>query len=261
MPITFPTIDPILIQLGPLAIRWYSLAYIAGVMIGWWVVARELAARPLENLTKPRIDDLVIWAIAGIILGGRLGYVLFYKFEYYIDNPAQILHVWEGGMSFHGGFIGFALAFLFFCRRHKVPYLNLMDLMACVAPIGLGLGRIANFINGELWGRVTTSPLGMIFPTGGDLPRHPSQLYEAALEGLVLFIVMMWLLKRTKLREKSGALCGMFLIGYGFARIFCEFFREPDAQLGFLFAGATMGQLLCIPMVMGGVYLLLRKKA
>lgn len=256
----FPNIDPIALQLGPLVIRWYSLAYIGGVMLGWWIIVRELRVRPLANLTKPRMDDMIMWAIAGIILGGRIGYCLFYKPDYYAAHPTQILHVWEGGMSFHGGFIGFITAFYIFCKRYDIPYLKLMDLMAVVAPIGIGLGRLANFINGELWGRVTDSPLGMIFPTGGELPRHPSQLYEATLEGFLLLVLMFALLKLTRLRERTGALIGVFLLGYGCARITCEFFREPDAQLGFLWLGATMGQLLSVPMVALGISFIIRAK-
>ena len=252
----FPNIDPIALELGPLAIRWYSLAYIAGILFGWWIIVRELAARPLENLNKKAIDDMIVWAILGIMLGGRLGYCLFYKPSYYLENPLEILQLWQGGMSFHGGFAGCVLAFYLFCRKYKVRFLALMDLMACVAPIGIGLGRIANFINGELYGRVTDSPLGMIFPHSDGQPRHPSQLYEAFSEGLILFILMMCLLKLSTMRSRVGALSGLFCIGYGIARITCEFFREPDAYLGFLFAGATMGQLLSIPMIFIGIYLI-----
>ena len=254
--LTFPALNPIALQLGPLVIRWYSLAYMGGILLGWWIIAREHAKRPLANLTKAAFDDMVVWAVVGIILGGRLGYVLFYKPDFYLTHPAQILHVWEGGMSFHGGFAGFVLAFWLFCRKHRIRFLSLMDLMACVAPIGIGLGRLANFVNGELWGRVTDAPWGMVFPTGGELPRHPSQLYEATLEGLVLFIVMMALLKTTHLRSRTGYLSGLFCIGYAIARIACEFFREPDAFLGFLVAGATMGQLLSLPILAIGIYLI-----
>jgi phosphatidylglycerol:prolipoprotein diacylglycerol transferase len=265
MSLHYPNIDPVLVHFGPLAIRWYSLAYIAGILLGWWIIAKELAKHPLENLNKKRIDDTITWAVIGIVAGGRLGYVFFYKPDYYFEHPVQILHLWEGGMSFHGGLAGFILAFFLFCRKYKVDFLKLMDLMACVAPIGIFFGRVANFINGELWGRITDSPLGMVFPTGGasngeNWPRHPSQLYEAMLEGLVLFIFMMLLLKLTNLREKTGALGGIFLAGYALARIACEFFREPDPQLGFLFAGATMGQLLSLPVLAAGLYFALRPK-
>lgn len=252
----FPNIDPIALELGPLAIRWYSLAYIAGILLGWWIIVRELAARPLKNLNKKAIDDMIVWAIIGIMAGGRLGYCFFYKPDHYLQNPLEILQLWHGGMSFHGGFAGFVLAFYLFCRKYNVRFLALMDLMACVAPIGIGLGRLANFINGELYGRVTDSPLGMIFPNSDGEARHPSQLYEALSEGLILFIIMMCLLKLSTIRNRVGALSGLFCIGYGIARITCEFFREPDAYLGFLFAGATMGQLLSLPMIAVGAYLL-----
>ncbi len=259
--IQFPDIDPVAIHLGTLGIRWYSLAYIAGILLGWLVITRENARKPLANLSKTVLDDIMVWAVVGIVLGGRLGYVLFYKPEHYLHNPLEILRVWEGGMSFHGGLLGIITAFYLFCRKYKIRFLAFTDLLSCAAPIGIFFGRIANFINGELFGRVTDAHVGMIFPNGGELPRHPSQLYEAALEGLLLFIVMMWLLKRTDARDKVGYLSGIFFILYGFARIICEYFREPDSFLGFLYAGTTMGQLLSLPMVAVGLYLVLRKKA
>ncbi len=259
--VPFPNIDPVAIHIGNFGVRWYSLAYMAGILLGWWVIARENARRPLENLTKAALDDMVVWAVLGIVLGGRLGYVFFYKPDYYLHSPSEILHVWEGGMSFHGGLLGTITAFYLFCRKYKIRFLSLMDLLSCVAPIGLFFGRVANFINGELFGRVTDANLGMIFPAGGDLPRHPSQLYEASMEGLLLFAIMMFLLKRTNAHAKPGYLSGMFLILYGMARIICEYFREPDAFLGFLYQGMTMGQLLSIPMIIIGLYLTLRKKA
>ncbi len=256
----FPNIDPVAIHLGIISIRWYSLAYIAGIITGFWLIAREHAKRPLENLSKKALDDFILWAVGGIILGGRLGYVLFYKPSHYLSNPLEILRLWEGGMSFHGGLLGTIIAFYLFCRKYKIKFLALTDLLACVAPIGLFFGRIANFINGELFGRVTTAEIGMVFPNGGDLPRHPSQLYEATLEGLFLFIIMLLLLKKTNLREKTGYLSGMFLFLYSIARIICEYFREPDSFLGFIYAGATMGQLLSLPMLAFGLYLMMRKK-
>lgn len=259
--IPFPNIDPVAIHLGSFGIRWYSLAYMAGILFGWLVIARENARRPLANLSKAALDDIVVWAVVGIVLGGRLGYVLFYKPEHYLYNPLEILRVWEGGMSFHGGLLGTIAAFYLFCRKYKIRFLALMDLISCAAPIGLFFGRIANFINGELFGRVTDAQLGMVFPNGGELPRHPSQLYEATLEGLLIFIIMMWLLKRTAVRDKVGYLSGIFFILYGLARIICEYFREPDSFLGFLYAGTTMGQLLSLPMIVVGLYLVLRKKA
>lgn len=260
MAIPFPSVDPVLVHLGPLSIRWYSLAYIGGIVLGWMVVKRELARRPLSGLTPTRIDDLIVWAIGGILIGGRLGYTLIYKADYYFEHPAHILRLWEGGMSFHGGFAGFILAFFLFCRRYNIPYLSLMDLMACVAPIGIGFGRLANFVNGELWGRVSDVPWAMVFPNGGDLPRHPSQLYEALLEGGMLLAIMLALLHCTRLRDKPGTLSGMFLIGYAVARMVSECFREPDAQIGFLWAGATMGQLLSVPMMLAGLFLIFRPR-
>lgn len=260
MALTFPQIDPIIIHLGPLAIRWYSLAYIAGIVGGWWLVKKDLEKHPQPNLTPARSEDMILWAILGIVLGGRLGYTLIYKLDHYLANPLKILHIWEGGMSFHGGCVGFAIAFLLFCRKHSIAYLPVMDLLSAVVPIGLGLGRLANFINGELWGRHTDVAWGVVFPGAGILPRHPSQLYEATLEGLVLFIILFSLLKLTKLRERPGAISGLFLIGYAAARTVCEFFREPDPQLGFLWQGATMGQLLCIPMFALGIFLFMRAK-
>jgi len=257
--LTFPQIDPIAIHIGAFGIRWYSLAYIAGIMFGWWVVAREHKRRPVPNLSPKALDDMVMWAVIGIVLGGRLGYVLFYKPDYYFAHANEILHLWEGGMSFHGGLVGTILAFWLFCRKFHIRFLALTDLLACAAPIGLFFGRLANFINGELWGRVTDSPLGMIFPRGGVTPRHPSQLYEAAMEGLILFIIMMVLLKCTRARDKPGLLSGVFIAGYALARMIAEHFREPDEFLGYILGMFTMGQLLCLPMLAGGLYLIFRR--
>jgi phosphatidylglycerol---prolipoprotein diacylglyceryl transferase len=266
MAIPFPTIDPVALYIGPipylemtLAIRWYSLAYIAGIVIGWWYVAREHARKPIPNLSKNALDDIITWAVIGVVGGGRLGYVLFYKPGYYLENPGQILHLWEGGMSFHGGLLGVIIAFILFARKHKVRFFQLIDIIACATPIGLFFGRLANFINGELYGRVTDAPWGMVFPGGGDLPRHPSQLYEAALEGVVLFGILYYMLKFTSARDKPGMLGGTFIAGYAVARMIVEFFREPDDFLGYLFGFVTMGQLLCLPMLAYGLYLIFRK--
>lgn len=258
--LTFPNIDPVAIHIGSFGIRWYSLAYMAGILLGWWVIASENKRNVLKNLTKNAFDDMVVWAVLGIVLGGRLGHVFFYDPLHYIDNPLEIFKVWEGGMSFHGGLIGTITAFFLFSRKYKINFLALMDLIACAAPIGLFFGRIANFINGELFGRVTDASIGMIFPNGGDLPRHPSQLYEAGTEGLLLFIIMMWLLKKTPARNKVGYLSGMFLILYSMARIICEFFREPDFMVSFLNIEISAGQLLSLPMLVIGLYLVLRKQ-
>ena len=253
----YPQIDPAIVHIGAFGVRWYSLAYMAGILLGWWLIVRENARKPLPNLSKTALDDMVMWAVGGIILGGRFGYALFYKPEHYLQHPLEILRVWEGGMSFHGGLLGTIIAFFLFCRKYKIKFLALADLLACAAPIGLFFGRIANFINGELYGRVTDASVGMIFPTGGDLPRHTSQLYEATLEGAVLFAIMLFLLNKTNLREHTGKLSGIFLIGYSLARIICEYFREPDAFLGFLYAGTTMGQILSLPMLAVGLWLVL----
>jgi phosphatidylglycerol:prolipoprotein diacylglycerol transferase len=249
----FPNIDPVIVQLGPFAIRWYALAYIAGILIGWRY-AIHLCKRPPIFLDPKLLDDFVLYATLGIVLGGRLGYVLFYKPDYYLTHPLEILQVWEGGMSFHGGMLGVSLAIVLFARLRGLPLLMLADMIAEIAPIGLALGRIANFINGELWGRVTDVPWGMVFPNGGPLPRHPSQLYQALLEGVVLFLVL-YLCERGGQRQKPGLVTGVFLIGYGIARSVGELFRQPDAFLGFLLGGLTMGQLLSAPMILAGLYL------
>jgi phosphatidylglycerol:prolipoprotein diacylglycerol transferase len=212
--------------------------------------------------TAVQADDFLTWATLGVVLGGRLGYVLFYQPSVYLAHPAMILAVWEGGMSFHGGALGVAVAIVWFCRHNGIPLLGFADRVAVTVPIGLGLGRIANFINGELWGRPAPDwlPWAMIFPNGGPVPRHPSQIYEALLEGLVLFTVMFTLSHRESLRTRFGWLTGAFLIGYGIARSTGEFFREPDVFLGYLIGDATMGQLLCIPMLIAGAWLILRTR-
>jgi phosphatidylglycerol:prolipoprotein diacylglycerol transferase len=250
----YPHIDPVAVHLGPLAIRWYSLAYIAGILFGWWIFADEHKKRPISGLTKKALDDMVMWAVIGIVLGGRIGHVLFYDFSYFTQHPLEIFYIWQGGMSFHGGMLGFAAAFYLFCRKYRVHYWAVMDILACVAPIGLFFGRIANFINGELYGRVTDVPWAMVFPQGGDEPRHPSQLYEAGIEGVLLFALLMILLKYTRARQKEGLLTGVFLIGYACARIIAECFRVPEGAIG----PFTLGQFLSLPMVALGLYLILR---
>lgn len=257
----FPQFDPVLVQVGPFAIRWYALAYIGGLVLGWRLL-RRLVVQPPEVATKLQADDFLTWATLGVVLGGRLGYVLFYQPAEYLAHPRQILEVWHGGMSFHGGMLGVALATTWFCRRNRISILGFADRIAVCAPIGLGLGRIANFINGELWGRPAPSwlPWAMVFPTGGDVARHPSEIYQALLEGLILFLVMYSLSRREALRARIGFLTGAFLIGYGIARIIGECFRQPDAFLGFLAFGTTMGQLLSIPMVLIGIWLVLRSR-
>ena len=258
----FPNLDPVAVQLGPLAIRWYALAYIAGIVLSWRLM-RRLAARTPEVASETQVDDFVSWATLGVVLGGRLGYCLFYQPSVYLADPLGILRVWTGGMSFHGGMLGVAIAVTVFCYRNGISILGFADRLAVCAPIGLGLGRVANFINGELWGRPAPEslPWAMIFPRAGDVPRHPSQIYQALMEGLILFVVMFLLARREAIRARFGTLTGVFLIGYGIARIVGELFREPDDFLGFFRFGATMGQLLSIPMVLAGLWLVLRRAA
>jgi len=252
----FPHFDPVAFSFGPLVVRWYALAYLAGIIAGWrWCMA--MARNDKNGILKPAyFDDFLSWAVVGVILGGRFGYILFYNFDQYSAEPLEALKVWHGGMSFHGGMLGVIAAAFFFTRKRKIPFLAFTDLLACVVPIGLGLGRLANFVNGELFGRATAAPWGMIFPRGGPMPRHPSQLYEAAAEGLLLLLVMFFLSRSEKVRARSGIMSGVFLTMYGLLRFGIEFFREPDPQLGFLFAGATMGQLLCLPMIAVGIVIL-----
>ncbi|MBU6499928.1 MAG: prolipoprotein diacylglyceryl transferase [Rhodospirillales bacterium] len=253
----FPQFDPVIVHLGPFAIRWYALAYITGLVLGWRLVRRLVRQAPVVA-NELQVDDFLTWATLGVVLGGRLGYVLFYQPGRFFAHPLEIFAVWQGGMSFHGGMLGVAIAITWFCRREKIPILGFADRIAVAAPIGLGLGRVANFINGELWGRPAPSwlPWAMIFPTGGPTPRHPSEIYEALLEGVLLFTVMYTLSRRDGLRGRFGTLTGIFLIGYGCARITAEFFREPDPFLGFLFEGATMGQLLSLPLLVAGAGLI-----
>lgn len=252
--LAFPSIDPVLIQIGPFAIRWYALAYIVGLVVGWRYV-RRLVQRPGWQLTPLEIDDLLLYVTLGVVLGGRLGYVLFYRPGYYLGDPLEALAVWHGGMSFHGGVIGVIVAMWLFGRLRHRSFLEIGDAVVCALPIGLFLGRIANFINGELFGRATDVPWAMVFPRGGPAPRHPSQLYEAGLEGILLFAVLAAFAWRPRDPATAGRLGGIFLIGYALARIFVELFREPDAHLGFLWAGLTMGQLLSLPMLAVGLAL------
>ena len=252
----FPAINPVLISIGPFAIRWYALAYIVGIIAGWFYARTIIASEKLWGgpapITVTEFDDFIIWVTLGIILGGRIGYVLFYNLPHFTAHSFEIFELWNGGMSFHGGFLGCVVATVAFALRRGLPMLSLGDVTTAVAPIGLFLGRIANFINSELWGRPTDVPWAMIFPNGGPIPRHPSQLYEAALEGLVLLIVL-GLIVRLGALKRPGLVTGAFAVGYGVARIVCEFFREPDPQLGFLWGGLTMGMLLCIPLIAAGI--------
>jgi phosphatidylglycerol:prolipoprotein diacylglycerol transferase len=251
----FPMIDPVLISVGPLAIRWYALAYVGGLIGAWWLARRIAAAKSywggVSPMTPEDIDDVIVWAALGVVLGGRIGYVLFYNPAYFAAHPSQIFVIWQGGMSFHGGFLGTIIALLLFARSRGIPMLSMLDVAAIVTPIGLFLGRIANFINSELWGRVTDVPWAFVFPNGGPLPRHASQLYEGTLEGIVLFAILLLMWRRGALKY-PGMIGGMFVGGYGVARIVSEFFREPDAHIGYLTGGLTMGMLLSIPMLAVG---------
>jgi len=259
--LSYPNIDPILVQFGPIAIRWYSLSYLGGLIFAWVYMGRliRVSAAPCN---QEQVSDYIFWAMMGIIFGGRLGYVLFYNFGYYINNIGDAFAVWDGGMSFHGGFVGVCVATILFCKKNKIPLFRFADIIACASPIGLMLGRFANFINGELYGRVTDAPIGMVFPGGGPLPRHPSQLYEAMLEGFLLFFILYFIYNFTNARKKPGLITGIFIIGYALARTFVEQFREPDNHIGFLFGTdlLTMGQLLSLPMVLLGLYLIFRPR-
>jgi len=242
------------------ALRWYSLAYIAGILGGWWYLGRLIDAGNAP-LTRLQADDFITWVTLGIILGGRLGYVCIYDPAKFAADPAAIVRVWEGGMSFHGGAAGAILAIILFARAKGLQALRIVDYVACVAPIGQLFGRLANFVNGELWGRETGTNWGVIFPGAGKLPRHPSQLYEAAGEGVLLLIVLSILFWRTPARRYPGMLAGAAIAGFGAVRFGIEFFRQPDAQVGFLALGLTMGQWLCAPMVLIGLYLMLTSRA
>jgi len=259
-PITYEGLglDPIALRIGPLALRWYSLAYLVGIVLGWWYLLK-LLAQPGAPMARRHADDLVFYATLGVILGGRLGYVLFYKPLEYFHNPIEIVRLWDGGMSFHGGVIGVSLGICYMAWRHKLDWLRIHDYVACCAPFGLFLGRLANFVNAELWGAPTALPWGVVFPNAGGVPRHPSQLYEAALEGILLFLVLGYMFWKTRARYQPGRLVGAFILVYGISRFLIEFVREPDAHLA-RFAEVThlhMGQWLSLPMIFGGLYLVL----
>ena len=262
----FPAIDPVLISIGPVAIHWYGLAYVAGILLGWWVARRMLLNEKLwKNGNAPmsvaQLDDFLLWAAVGIVLGGRLGYVLFYDFAAVVAEPMRAIRVWDGGMSFHGGLLGTTIAMLIFARRHAIPVRSLFDIVASTAPLGLFFGRIANFINSELWGRPTDVPWAVVFPTGGPFARHPSQIYEALLEGLLLFVVLQLVARRSDALKSPGLVTGIFVTFYAMARIFVEFFREPDSQLGYLAGGwLTMGMVLSLPLGLVGIVTILRAR-
>lgn len=256
----FPDIDPVLISIGPLGIHWYGLGYVVGILFAWWY-SRKLVSTPRlwANDAVPMkpedLDDFVVWAAVGVVAGGRIGYILFYDFARYIANPLDMLAIWEGGMSFHGGLLGVILAMILFARRRGIPTWSLFDVVAAGVPVGLGLVRVANFINSELWGRPADVPWAFVFPNGGPEPRHPSQLYEAGLEGIILFLVLMWLTWGPKKLKTPKFVGGAFICGYGLSRIIVEFFRVPDPQLGYLLGGwLTMGMVLSTPMVLAGIW-------
>jgi phosphatidylglycerol---prolipoprotein diacylglyceryl transferase len=259
--IAFPVFDPVAFAIGPFVVRWYALAYIGGIVFGW-IYARSLLKNETlwggpAPISLPQLDDFVLWVTIGIIVGGRTGYVLFYNPAFFVQHPADIFELWKGGMSFHGGFLGCVVAVIVFSLRNGLPILSLGDIVTAVGPIGLFLGRLANFINSELWGRAAdpSLPWAMVFPNGGPIPRHPSQLYEAALEGVVLFTILAAMIRMGALKRR-GLILGSFIAIYGIARIIGEFFREPDPQLGFLWGGLTMGMLLSVPMIIAGLIII-----
>lgn len=262
--LAFPDIDPIIFSIGPFAVHWYGLGYVIGIMFAWWYGKKLLRNHRLWADNQPpmqpeALDDFVIWAALGVVLGGRLGYVLFYNSAYYFSNPLMIPAVWDGGMSFHGGIIGTTIAMIWFARSRGFKVWSMFDVVAAGVPVGLGVVRVANFINDELWGRVSDVAWAVRFPNGGGIPRHPSQLYEAFLEGLVLFFILFLLVWVGKKLKAPGFIAGTFVLGYGLSRIIVEFFREPDAQLGYLFGGwLTMGMILSLPMVLIGLWAMWR---
>jgi phosphatidylglycerol:prolipoprotein diacylglycerol transferase len=261
--IAFPVFDPVAIALGPIVIRWYALAYIGGIVLGWIYARALIKSTKLWGGQSPisllDFDDFILWVTIGIIVGGRTGYVLFYNLDFFIAHPAEIFELWKGGMSFHGGFMGCVFAVFLFCWKRGLSVLSLGDITCAVGPIGLLLGRLANFINSELWGRHADAsvPWAMVFPNGGPLPRHPSQLYEAGLEGIGLFLILALMIRAGALK-RPGLILGAFIFFYAVARIIGEFFREPDPQLGFLWGGLTMGMLLSVPMIFVGLVLMVR---
>ena len=252
-------LSPVVFKYGWFTLRWYSLAYLAGIALGWWYLLR-LVAQPGAPMARRHADDLVFYATLGVILGGRLGYVLFYRPMDYLRNPIEIPQLWDGGMSFHGGVIGVSLGILYLARKNGLAWLRIHDYVACCVPFGLFFGRLANFVNGELWGRPTDLPWAIVFPTGGPIPRHPSQLYEATLEGLLLFAILWFLFWKTDARYQPGKLVGFFLLVYGISRFLVEMVREPDVGLENLSWGLSMGQTLSVPMIAGGIYLVATAK-
>ena len=252
----FPNINPIAIDFGLIKISWYALSYVAGIFSSWYFILKIIKLKNIK-ISNKIISDLINNCMIGIILGGRIGYVIFYNPEYYFENLIEIFKIWNGGMSFHGGLIGVILAVIYSSRASKIPIIIFSDLISIVSPIGLFFGRIANFINGELFGRVTNHHFGMIFPNGGKLPRHPSQLYEAFFEGLVLFFIMIFLMSKSKFFEIKGFLTSSFIFFYGIFRFFIEYFREPDDHIGLIYFNFSMGQILSLPMIVSGLYFMI----
>jgi phosphatidylglycerol:prolipoprotein diacylglycerol transferase len=257
MYIDFPDISPVMFSIGPFSLRWYAMAYLVGIISAWFLTKKNIDRYNL-GISSEQLDDLVFCTTLGIILGGRIGYIVCYGDGYFWHHPSEIIAVWHGGMSFHGGIIGVILGLFYFAHKYKFPFLKITDIVALYVPIGIFLGRLANFVNGELWGRVTTVPWAVKFPTGGFLPRHPSQLYEAFAEGIVMFVILNTLWRHQYVREHTGIISACFLIIYASSRICMEFFREPDPQIGFLFNGVTLGQILSIPFLCLGLYILHR---
>ncbi|MCX8506389.1 MAG: prolipoprotein diacylglyceryl transferase [Alphaproteobacteria bacterium] len=281
--IILPHFDPIAVAIGPIAIHWYALAYIGGIIFAWWrgkklllnsknspwlspaASAKKAGSKTATSVLDAKtFEDFVLWATLGVVLGGRLGYVLFYQPGFYLTHPLEALKIWQGGMSFHGGLMGVVLAIYGFCQSRGIKFAYLSDILAQLVPVGLGLGRIANFINNELWGRPSDLPWAMIFPDSDNLigdatPRHPSQLYEAFFEGMILFIIL-WFVERAGWRKKPGLITGLFLFFYGVFRGFCEFFREPDSFMGYPLGGFTMGQILSVPLIFAGLIIIINIK-
>ena len=249
----FPNINPVAVDLGIIKIRWYALSYIVGILLSWFLILKIIKIKKID-LNSKEISDLISNCMIGIIIGGRLGYVIFYNPEYYSNNLVEIFKIWNGGMSFHGGFVGVVFAVIYSSKLFKIPILTFADLIAIVAPVGLFFGRLANFINGELFGRTTNHSFGIIFPNGGDVPRHPSQLYEAFFEGIVLFIILWVMMYIFDLLKKPGIISSLFILLYGVFRFFIEFFREPDQHIGLLYFEFSMGQILSLPMILIGLY-------
>ena len=257
--------DPVLIDFGFLQIRWYSISYILGILLGWAYASKLIRKTAkdkysVDNITKTQLDDLIIYLILGIIIGGRLGYIILYNFQYYSQNIIEIFKIWEGGMSFHGGLLGVVISILVFSNKNKLNFFKFSDIVSCVAPIGIFLGRIANFINGELYGKISNLPWAIIFPNGGSVSRHPSQIYEALLEGVLLFILINFLALKKNLLIKTGYISGLFLILYSILRIFSEIFREPDSHIGYIFNYFSLGILLSLlTLIIGFVIIFIKK--